>query len=91
MSAHHWHADIDSAGAGCTTPPDWRRRAGTAEGSVLPSEDTQDRQTVEDLRVIRGCIERLTQPRSDREKIRAGIIRLLTDPTVLDDDDREVA
>jgi hypothetical protein len=90
MSATHWHADIDSAGAGCTTPPASRPRAGTAEGSPTLSGQHPESTSVEpspELLMVRAAIKRLSHPMTEREKVRAGIIRLLTDPTVLDDDD----
>jgi hypothetical protein len=40
-----------------------------------------------ELLMVRAAIKRLSHPMTEREKVRAGIIRLLTDPTVLDDDD----
>jgi hypothetical protein len=78
-----------------TTRPPERSCALTA-GNRVPALASQHPEAIDsapspELLIVRAAIKRLSLPRSDREKVRAGIIRLLTDPTVLDDDDREVA
>ena len=98
MSVYHFHAEAFGPDFRCTTPPE----PGSPESAAQP-ELTANGQQGEatplsgaaqmDLETVRAAIQRLKGPygQPDPLSVRRGIIRLLMDESVLDDDEREVA
>ena len=95
MSAYHVRLDAmdvesrnDDAARGFA-PPDGKESVPQERAPRHPEDSDSDRNV--ELLIVRAAIRRLSTPASERDAVHRGIIRLLCDPSVLDDAERDVA